>query len=295
MKSKLIYITSIVAFVAVIIIISACNEENIDLPPLGETETAFFTNQDAFERGIRGTYAKLTDFYWFNANNPNHEVWLLPGDDLTTDGDFATEKFTSLQPSHGRISYIWDKTYELISRSNIILEKIETVGEESYDNPELMDYNTGEALFLRSWGNYFLFVFWEKAPLVTERIQGVGENTKKPESEGTELLDQAIADLTQAAELLPSSWKDEFAGRVTKDGANALLGRVLMVRAAYGGGNADYLAALTAFNKISTRELAPKFSDNFDATKENNIESLFEFQASNAPQFENIWLAACRT
>lgn len=289
MKKKLFY-SVLILLPALFIIINACNEENIDLPPLDETEVAYFTDQDAFERGIRGTYAKLTDYYWFNANLPNHEVWLLPGDDLTTDGDYPSEKFGTLQPSNERINYVWDKTYELISRSNIMLEKIETIGPDYYEDNDLMDYNRGEALFLRSWGNYILFVFWEKAPLVTMRIQGVGEDTKQPESSGTQLLDQAIADLTEAANLLPESWDDEYAGRVTKDGANALLGRCYMVRAAYGNGNTDYSAAITAFNKITISELAPHFGDNFDAMKENNIESLFEFQATNAPSFENIWL-----
>ena len=290
MKRKLFYLPAIFAFMAAIVIINACNEENLALDPFSQTELAYFNDQDAFERGIRGVYAKLTDFYWFNANNPNHEVWLLPGDDLTTDGDFPTEHFATLAPGNGRINYIYDKCYDLVGRSNAMLEKIETIGADIYEDPDLMDYNTGEALFLRSWANYFLFVFWEKAPLITERIQGVGEETKQPESEGTQLLDQAIADLTEAAGLLPESWDAEFAGRVTKDAANGLLGRVYMVRAAYGGGNADYSAAITAFNKITTRELAPKFGDNFDGNKENNIESLFEFQASNVPGFENIWL-----
>ena len=282
----------IIAFILPVILLipTACNEENIDLPPLAETELAFFTNQDAFERGIRGIYAKLTDFYWFHANNPIHEVWLLPGDDLTTRGDYSFERFAGLQPSNGDLGYFWDTLYELIGRANIMIEKIDNLGEQYYDDPEVMKHNKGEALFLRSWGYYNLYNFFRTAPVLTKRIQGLGEETKPESSAGTELLDQAITDLKEAANLLPVSWEQKFSGRVIKDSAYGLLGRTLMVRAAYNGNNQDYLDAIDAFNNISTRELVPHFGYNFSADHENNAESLFEFQASNTPGFENIWL-----
>jgi len=285
------YIVGLSVVLAGLIILVAC-EERLDKDPLGDTEVVFFTTQDAFDRGVQGIYAKLTDWYWFNANNPIHECWLLPGDDLTSRGDYPHETFAALSPAHGRQSTFYQVSYHLINRANVMLQKI---AEEDgvYLDVGMKDIHKGEALFLRALAFYRLWSFFGTSPVVTERIMGLGEETKQPGSSGTEMLDQAIADLTEAAELLPAkgTWEDKFIGRATKDAANGLLGKCLVTRACYGGGNADYGAAITAFNKISSNTaLAPHFLDNFDALNENNVESLFEFQASNAPNFENIWL-----
>jgi hypothetical protein len=75
------------------------------------------------------------------------------------------------------------------------------------------------------------------------------------------------------------------------------MGKCLVFRANYnkignpGQSNTDYTAAIAAFNNITTRTLAGvAFSDNFSYSHENNPESLFEWQASVQPGFENIWL-----
>jgi len=55
---------------------------------------------------------------------------------------------------------------------------------------------------------------------------------------------------------------------------------------------ADYQAAVTAFNKITGVTLVTNFGDNFNVAKENNAESLFEFQAGVNIQGsgQNAWL-----
>src|SRR5678816_2478502 len=108
---------------------------------------------------------------------------------------------------------------------------------------------------------------------------------------GTQLLDQAISDFTAAAGLLPESWDDANRGRVTQNSAYGMLGKSLVFRASASNNNADYTAAIAAFNKISGVSLIPKFDDNFAFDAENNNESLFEYQASQAFGFDNVWLS----
>jgi hypothetical protein len=103
------------------------------------------------------------------------------------------------------------------------------------------------------------------------------------------LLDQAIRDFSAAADLLPATWDAANRGRVTKNSANGMLGKSLVFRASATKNQADYTAAITAFNKISGASLVAKFDDNFAWDTENNAESLFEFQASQS-RGDNIWL-----
>jgi hypothetical protein len=180
-------------------------------------------------------------------------------------------------------------TYQLIARANVVLEKNAGVEDGIYITPGLKDAHRGEALFLRAYGYYMLWNIWGTAPLITERLKSL-DDTKPASSTGNALLDQAITDLTEAATLLPTAWDETNRGRVTQNSANGLLGKSLVFRGSVTNTSADFQAAITAFNKISGRVLVAAYDDNFAADTENNDESLFEYQATQAFATDNIWL-----
>ena len=291
MKNIKNYLVSIVMLAVLItaLIITAC-DDNLDLLPGGSTEEQMYSNELDFQKGIYGVYAKLTDIYNFNNNDPLHFIWLLPGDDLSTLGSSAFETFNGITPTDGKINTYWNKMYQLINRANTVLQKL---GEEEGDvivTPGMKGYITGEALFLRSWAFFNLWNFFgSNAPLVTFRIQAISD-VNQPSSTGTAMLDTVIANLQKAAQILPVSWPSNQLGRITKDAAWGLLGKALVFRGDYTNSTADYTAAVTALNNIANHSLVVKFGDNFDCQKENNSESLFEFQASISPGMDNIWL-----
>ena len=276
---------------------NSCNKSNLDLKPVAETEASFFKDDYQFFRAIVGTYAKLTDIFWFNNNNPRHYVWMLPGDDLTTRGNYPFESFNGIIQSEDGLNDIWTAYYRIISRANVILEKIEEApGDPSVTiTEETSSKIKGEALFLRSLMYYKLWNLWGTAPLINKRIKDLA-NSKTPNSKDTELLDQAIQDLTLAATILPDSWDEAYVGRATKEAAYGLLGKCLVFRACYrmksdaASATTDYTAAISAFNNITSRSLVPNFGDNVSYATENNSESLFEWQAGLQVGFENIWL-----
>jgi starch-binding outer membrane protein, SusD/RagB family len=297
---KLILFFSIIFLLFAGSVFNACKESNLDIIDPDITEEDFFKTEEDFFRAIIGTYAKITDLYWFNNNSCLHGSWLLPGDDITVgalgghDGNYGFDQFVQITPGKGAIGTIWETLYQIINRSNIIILKCDEASADIFDTDGMKDYIKGEALFLRAWCYYKLWNTWGTAPLISTRITDFA-NVKTPNSKDTELLDQAITDLTLAATLLPASWNATNSGRVFKESANGLLGKCLVFRACWNKkagttSNTDYAAAITAFNKITTRILLPNFGENFDATKENNQESLFEFQASCQSGFENIWL-----
>lgn len=279
----------------------------LDMPLTTELETNYFIDENRVQRGVGSIYASVSNIYGANLGSEIsqngvtiHPLWLLQGDDLTTSGSGSNaeyEAFSGFSPSDARVEALWQKFYFLIARANFILDKLDDPEVSNiFKTPGLKDNNRGEALFLRAWVNYKLWDMFRKAPLQSERVHSIDEAVIKP-SQGFELLDAAIADLEEAATLLPESWEGMNKGRVFKNSANGLLVKCYVLRACYaltyGGDQAqDYAKAVAAFEKISNLSAIEgvPYGDNFDYRTENNMESLFEYQASHGTISDNPWL-----
>lgn len=270
--------------------LTACNPDKLEVAPGNPTENIFFTSEADFEGLIRGVYAKLTELYNYNQGNWAHPVRHLPGDDITTVGTNPFETFAPIQPAEGRWTNYYSSSYRLIARANTALQKIATVSNGVYTTPGLKDQHQGEALFLRGLMYFNLANTVGTSPLIVERIQDLAQTSNPGVADG-ELLNQAIRDFSEAAKLVPETYNARNNGRVNKNAAYGMLGKALVFRATISKSAADYTAAIQAFDQIKNRSLMPDFADNFDAKKENNSESLFEFQASQPPNNDNVFVA----
>jgi starch-binding outer membrane protein, SusD/RagB family len=295
MRRITIKITGIVFLVCTFIYL-ACNKKALNIPPPTQSESSFFTSESEFRTAIIGAYSSLTDFY-SSANSGSGgsavlELWFLPGDDLSQNGSQSYEFFNGLNSSDGKLNQFFKSAYVMIGRANKVLQKIATVKDGVYTTPNLKKYNEGEMLFLRGFAHFMLWNLFGTAPVDTVVVEST-EQFNPPSSSGTQLLDQAIADFTRAAELLPTTaWDAKNAGRVTANAAYGMLGKTLVFRASATKNAADYQASITAFDKISGASLVTDFGDNFSADHENGSESLFEFQAGyNISGSQNPWLA----
>ena len=274
-------------------LVCSCNEDIIDLVPIGDTEATFYQNEEQMDMAVFSIYQKNCWFYMHRGSQDNslQMVTILPSDDATTpQTGKETENFVGLSGGTGIVNDYYQYTYQLIARANVVLQKIEENGEFAYsEKPERKDWNKGEALFLRAYAHFNLWNIYGTAPKVTMRNTNLDE-AYLPNSVGTELLDQAIDDLEEAAKLLPSSWDSEFKGRVTKNSAHGLRGKALVFRGLVNNAQADFSAAIANFNAISGLSLTARYGENFEVTFENNEESLFEYQANNNLAASNMWL-----
>ena len=264
--------------------LNSCNEATINLEPIGGTEASFFQNEDQMTQAVFGIYQKVAFFYAFRGGQFNNmaPVGLLPSDDLTTSAAFAEENFSALNGSNAQLSLYYQFAYQLIARANTVLQKIDENGAIAYQKiPAQKDLNKGEALFLRAYMNFCLWNVYGTAPVVAQRITAL-ENALPPNSKGTELLDQAIADLQQAALLLPASWPANYKGRVTKNSALGLRSKCLVFRGTVNKTAVDFTAAIADINSIVGASLMPIYSNNFDVKFENNAESLYEYQSNTS-------------
>ncbi len=270
--------------------LAACNPDNLDVAPGNPSELGYFTSELDFEAIVRGVYAKQSELYGYRAGAYVHAVRHLPGDDITTTAANPLETFASLQPNVGSLSNYYGSLYRVIFRANTALEKIDGVAEGVYTTPSLKDRHRGEVLFLRGLSYFWLANTFGTSPLRTERLTSLDDATAPTVTDGA-LLDQAIKDFTEAAGLLPEAWDARNAGRATSTAANGMLGKALVFRGTINKTAADYTAALMAFGKIKNRSLVASYADNFAADRENNTESLYEFQASQPPGLDNVFLA----
>jgi hypothetical protein len=270
-------------------------EDHLELDPLFETEADYFDEVIDFERAGIGIYAKMSDFYWYRGGYAQHQIWLLPGDDLTTLSDNPFEIFSTLNPELEPLAFrpggYYHASYVLINRANTLLEKIredENADSPVFSDPVQRDNLKGEALFLRGWMYFQLWNYFGTSPLITERIS-TKEEIYPASSSGTELLDQAILDLSRATGLLPLSWNESNIGRVTKSSAYGYLGKALVFKACDTQETNYYNEALSAFEKITDKSLVANYGDNFSVLDENNEESLFEYQAAQYGN-DNPWV-----
>ena len=274
------------------IMMSSCNENLIDLVPIGDSEAIFFQDEEQMDMAVFSMYQKICWYYIQKGGSNNNitQVMLLPSDDLTTPASIAFENFVQLNGNQARSNEYYQFTYQLIGRANVILEKIEENGDFAYrSKPEQKNWNRGEALFFRAFGHIHLWNVFGTAPKVTTRMQDLND-VYLPNTSGTELLDLAINDLEEAIKLLPDNWDSKFLGRVTRYTALGLRGKALMFRGTVNKANSDFTAALTDFNAIQGRSLTAFYGDNFEPQTENNVESLFEYQANDQMVLTNVWL-----
>ncbi|HTE25896.1 RagB/SusD family nutrient uptake outer membrane protein [Flavitalea sp.] len=291
MTKSILKLSLVFAVLAAGTIFNGCDKSKLDLLPHGPTEQSYFSSESEFNKAVLGVYSKLTDFFWYNGGpgNTSVTVFLLPGDDLTTNQGGEEFEIFSMQPSSGRLGYLYSRHYQMINRANLVNQKIDEEQGDVYTTSGLKNSHKGEVLFLRGYAYYNLWNLFGTSPLVTGR-QATPDQFLPPGTTGTQLLDQAIADLTEAANLLPATWDAANKGRVTSASANGMLGKALVFRASAAKTPADYTAAITAFNKITGATLIPNFSENFSYLTENNAESLFEFQSGQAFGGDNVWL-----
>lgn len=297
MKRTISFFTFAFALLSIAVFYLACDKKDLEIPPPTQSESSFFSSENEFRTAVLGIYAGLTDYY--SASNSGGgfgsaelEAFYLPGDDLTLTGSSNFEFFNGLTGSNGKLQQIWKSSYIIIGRANKVLQKIGEVEDNIFTTPGMKNANEGEALFLRSFAHFMLWNLFGTAPVdtivVTSSVQ-----FNIPSSSGVALLDQCVIDLTRAASILPSTpWDSKNIGRVTARSAYALLGKVLLFRANATGNQADYQAAIAAFDQVSGAVLLPNFGDNFTIDLENNDESLFEFQAGRniIATDQNSWL-----
>ncbi|PRY85770.1 RagB/SusD family nutrient uptake outer membrane protein [Mongoliibacter ruber] len=265
----------------------SCDEERLE--PVNPNELSvetFFVSGPQLEAGVNSVYAALQGLdlyireYFFLQD-------LLSDDVESGGGQLEAHRNQVAQgvidPSNPLIISNWRGWYRVIHRANIVIDNADNATEEITEN--LRTRILGEAYFLRGWAYYELGSLWGGVPLMTEMATSV--NSALPRSSQEETYQQAISDLNEAINRLPS--KNEYSnadlGRATSGAAQAMLARVHMFKG-------DFAAAKPLLENIVNSglySLVDRYLDNFEEENENNAESLFEVQFTRDFGDANVW------
>lgn len=233
LKNKIIL--GAVALTSLSIATTSCSddflkEDSGHMPLDGLLETA-----DGAKAMAAGLYGNIR---WHFGYEWAYGITLYGTDEFTNGADLTSEPWNTYDsrlnpldctPANGAankncpgVSALWDQMYYGISTSNLILSKANKIQEEDDRNKAM-----GEAYFLRGYNYFRLFSQYGGVVIRTEPTADIVQYFERATEEAT--LNQVIADLQSAYELLPTSkWRGN--GTWTKYTAAHFLAKALLYR-----------------------------------------------------------------
>ena len=225
------------AYLGIFLILFTACDSFIGLNPISTvtTEAVFKTDKD-FQDAVIGCYAALRDQYqnfwqFGDLRGDDSEAQMFKGNTVDYINDFTVDN------TAGVLNTTWLNYYEMIFRTNAVIQNIESIDESVVPNK---NRHIGEARFLRALAYFDLIRIFGPVPLITENIT-VEESYTIPRTDVETVYDEIIADLNTAAQLLPTQYNGTDVGRATAGAATALLGRVYLTRGDFTNAEATLL------------------------------------------------------
>lgn len=204
-------------FISVLIILSSCSDVLVEAPENFVAPEQFFNTEQEAESAIYGVYDFLHDFnigdfghfdkseMGTDIGNGRSELWRNGGYDIW-------------EPDPN----IWRVHYQAIGAANFVLNRVNASKRFS---GEFKNRLSGEAKFLRAFYYYKLNMYWGNVPIWLDELN-LDKAESLPNSSSVEVRQQIIADLNDAADLLPNSVSKK--GRATAWMAKGLLARMYL-------------------------------------------------------------------
>ncbi|RVT74439.1 RagB/SusD family nutrient uptake outer membrane protein [Flavobacterium sufflavum] len=202
-----------------------------------------------------------------------NKFWAKPG--TNTDANCLTYIGPPINSS------IANTVYTRLRQINLFLDNIDKYGMAEADKNPLK----GQMYFWRAWQYFDLVRIYGGVPLVLTAQSSIGGNQdiKTPRSSTSACIEQIVADLDMAKNLLPGKWDATEWGRITSGAAAAMKGRVLLTWAS------------PQFNRtddVSRWQRAYDANTEAKALLEQNGFGLYNTGGfANGAAWENMWFA----
>lgn len=279
---------------AVIITMNSCSEEFLEVPIKGSNlESNYYRNETEAFAGLVAVYDVMRKYSggfenmvtFFNAGSDD----FLAGGGNASDG-VGIQSFDDFEISATTMpqSY-WSDFYQGISRANFLLTKLPEVPMDE----GLKARFTAETKALRALYYFDLVKMFRNIPLITEPLVQ-SEFNNVPQADPADVYTQIEMDLLDAIPSLPATVPAEEAGRLTKGGAQAILGKVYLYQGNKMQEAAAILREVNGPTPGEANQYGNKLLDSFDALWETdnkfNTESLVEVAHTNASNsYWEIW------
>ncbi|MEX2396358.1 MAG: RagB/SusD family nutrient uptake outer membrane protein, partial [Balneolales bacterium] len=225
---KLTFITIyIIAIVAI-----SCTD--LSLAPHSQiNEQNYYRNADDMNNAVHAAYASLRHTGVYSSGmirtgeqrSDNTATTWTPGNAFDIDSFYT---FT-MNSQNTHIQNVWDDHFNGIMRSNVVLDRIESVEMDS----SLKEQYRGEASFLRGLLYFNLVRIFGDVPIVVTQISSEEANQRERDPIES-VYNQIIEDLEYAeVALLSASYTSNDIGRATSSAATGLLAKVFLTQHNY--------------------------------------------------------------
>lgn len=260
---------------------ASCQQNFLDQvnPNLATTESFWKSGADA----TKGTIAAYSGLQQLGT----YRRWLNFAFDIRDDEGFSQSPWNELRDFNrfiiGNYDFevnfvIYRDHYRAIWRCNQVIDYVPAITDIDANQKK---QNIAEAKFIRALLYYNMASLYGNVPLVVQATKDV--STLAPQATTAQVWDQVYADLQAAIPDLPTSYSGNDVGRATQGAALTLLGKAYMQ-------NRRWADASTQFARVisgNQYRLTSTYTDNFRHTSENNSESIFEVQFSDAKRGGN--------
>lgn len=258
--------------VTLLYLLPSCSEDYLDVQPQFQVNSEnFFNSEDDYQQALIGAYDMLQSTYI------NVLMGEIASDNTLCGGENANDVpgYQEIDDMrHGvvneQLRNLWNWMYAGINRCNYIFEfedKIDFSGK---------DQILAQAAFLRAYYYFELVKWFGEVPMPVDVRVSFGTVQDYNRTPVNEVYAQIESDLNYAASILPLQQIEK--GRITKGAAQALLGKVLVFQEKFG----EAAPILQDVIDSGVYALHDDFSTLFLQQEENNTESVFEIQYTNA-------------
>jgi len=228
----------ILPLIALIFILSACDDFLDKQPHDKISQAVFYESKIQFEMSLAGNY-RLLQQPISAGDHTRFFTESMPGWDCLTDNCYGKHGWGqtkeilagNLTPSTaGYIEHLYQGCYNGIARANIFLKELSAyTGEDMSDtDKKTME---GEARLIRAYYYFHLYMFYGDVPLVLEPL--TVETQAQPKALAAEVLNWILKDIDFAIANLKQISYTNNVGHVTKSTAQTFKARVLSY-SAYG-------------------------------------------------------------
>lgn len=264
--------------------LGSCNKDFLELEPRGsDLEDNFYKNEEQVYQGLVSVYDVMQ---WGTSGGYTMKMPLLT---VASDEAHAGGSDASDQP--GWVAYdnftmtsfvgpqggLWSKNYTGVYRANLLLSKI---ANSTSLGTGFRARVTAETKALRAYFYFDLIRWFGHIPLITAAIP-TAELYSQQQAEPSAVWEQIEKDLEEAIPDLPLTIPVTENGRITRSGAKALLGKVILFQ----NENGRMAEAAALFHDVNTApnyQLLADYGDIFRPDNRFSAESIWEIPHSNA-------------
>jgi len=231
---NLIRLTTIIAGVAILLMMTQCSEDYLKIPQKGVLTLENLTDPDDLEGFVISAYAFPNKQNFYYTNLP-HYYGSVRSDDAYKGGGgglndqigwMQMELFSLCTSNINNFDFTWIGGYNAIARTNTALRQLNSVSAEDYP---LKEQRIAEMRFLRGYEYFQLKIYFRWIPYIDENLPANEYQNQSNHPEGMSDLDlwqKILDDFTAAYEVLPPTQQE--VGRPTKYAAEAFMVKTLM-------------------------------------------------------------------